>query len=128
MINDMDKKKQRIRSVLILALILALSVCMTVIRGSKGNGANAVITVDGEIYATLPLDEDTQLTITDGKGGYNHIVVEAGTVYVSEADCANQVCVNTSAISHSGHVIACIPHGLVITVTDPGEEVDAVAY
>lgn len=124
----MERKKQKIRSIMIFIAVVAAALCMILVNGSKGSGAEAVVTVDGEVYATLPLNEDTSLTVDDGQGGYNRIVVEGGTVYVAEADCANQVCVNTAAISRNGQVIACIPHGLVITVTAADGEVDTVAY
>lgn len=128
MSNQIKENRLRIRSIMILAAVLVISVCVIIMRGGKENGVNAVITVDGEVYATLPLKEDTQIVVKDAHDGYNRIVVEDGRVFVSEADCANQVCVNTAAISHSGQVIACIPHGLVVTIEAPEGEVDAVAY
>ncbi len=126
--EEMGRKKQRLRSIIILIAVAALTLGMIAVSRLQGNGAEAVVTVDGKAYATLSLNEDTALTVEDGAGGYNRIEVKDGTVFVSEADCANQVCVNTAAISRNGQVIACIPHGLVITVTDAGGEVDAVAY
>lgn len=96
-------------------------------NGSGKSGSYAVVTVDGAVCAVLPLSKDASYLAEDGQGGSNRIVVKDGAVYVSEADCANQVCVHTGAISQNGQVIACIPHGLVIAVKDDGE-VDAVAY
>lgn len=90
-------------------------------------GGLAVITIDGQRYKTLPLQTDTVFTVETDKG-YNVIVIKDGQASVSRADCANQVCVSSRSISKNGEVIACLPHGLVITITSSNEEVDAVAY
>lgn len=124
----MERKKQRMRSIGILIAVIVLTLFLIRVNESEDKGAKAVITLDGKVYATLPLSENTSLTVEDGLSGYNRIVVEDGTVFVSEADCSNQVCVNTAAISKNGQVIACIPHALVITVTAADGEVDGVAY
>jgi hypothetical protein len=119
--------KQRIRSIILLAVILVVSVALWMMRSLAQRGGQVCITVDGQLYQTLPLEVDTSVSIETAKG-YNIIVIEKGRAFVSEADCANQICVESRSISKNGEVIACIPHGLVVTVTSIQEEVDAVAY
>lgn len=97
------------------------------INGTREQGGRAVITVEGQVYKTLPVQMDTAFTVETDKG-YNVVVIKDGQVFVSHADCANQICVNSRSISKNGEVIACLPHGLVITITSSDEEVDAVAY
>lgn len=119
--------KQRIRSILILVGILLICGGIRLYYNHKGPGGLVDITVNGQTYQTVPLDVDTTIQI-ETNTGYNIIQIKDGQVTVTEADCANQICVESRSISQNGEVIACIPHGLVITVVMSHKEVDAVAY
>lgn len=120
--------KKRIRSVIILAGILLVSVVWLVINGTKDDGERVVIALGGEIIQEMSLNVDASFLAGSKEGDYNLIVVEDGKAYVSEANCANQICKNSKSISKSGEVITCIPHRLVVTIVSPEKEVDAVAY
>ena len=124
----MASKRQRLLGLGLLLFITATAGLFLIFAKPKTDAGRIVITLDGAVYAAIPLDEDTVFTIEDGKGGYNVIQVENGTVRVSEANCSNQVCVNTGTVSHTGEVIACLPHRLILSVSSGNEEVDAIAY
>ncbi len=119
--------RQRIRSILILVGIILVSGIFIMIYSAGKQGTQVVIIVDGQVYKTLPIHTDHTLTVETAEG-YNVVTVQNDQVFVSSADCANQVCVNSRSISKNGEIIACIPHGLVIAITSPDKEVDAVAY
>ncbi len=123
----MTQKKQRIRSIVILIIFVVAGLLAYGILHSADKGSCVVVTVDGNQYQRIPLSVDSEQTIQTKKG-YNVICVTDGQVYVKEADCANQVCVNTGEISVKGEVIACLPHGLTVTVEASEGEVDTVAY
>ena len=58
---------------------------------------------------------------------YNKIDKE-GKAYMSGADCPDKLCVKQKAISKKGESIVCLPHKLVVQVTDgSAAEVDAIA-
>lgn len=120
--------KKRIRSIIILAGILLISVIWLMIYGTKDAGGLVVITLRGEVIQEMPLNVDASFPVGSKEGDYNLVVVENGKAYVSEANCANQICKNSQSIFKSGEVITCIPHRLVITIVSPEKEVDAVAY
>lgn len=122
------KEQKRIRSLLLLMMILFAAFAVLLFRNRTTDGRTAVITLDGQTHQTLSLNTDTLITVYTKDGAYNSIEVKDGSIKVLEADCANQTCVNTGSIHKNGEVIACIPHGLVITVVSPEEEVDTVAY
>lgn len=91
-------------------------------------GAFCEVSVQGQIVARLPLFEDCVKRI-DTPGGYNIITVRDGSVSVTEADCGNQICVQTGKIYKNGQIITCLPHGLIIkVVSDQNKEVDTIAY
>ena len=78
------------------------------------NGDIAVISVNGEEYARLPLNEDTELLVST-EYGENLVVVEDGEVYILEADCPDKVCVKTGTANAMKSVV-CAPHRLTVTV------------
>ena len=58
------------------------------------------------------------------------VAVEPGRIRVAEADCPDEVCVHTGWIDGPATPIACVPHGLTVTVAregDDGDGLDAVA-
>lgn len=73
------------------------------------------ITQNGTILGQYPLDQNiTEVFETDL--GYNTLIIENKTAKIKDADCPNQICVNTFAISKPGETIVCLPHKLVIEV------------
>jgi hypothetical protein len=122
--------------IIIIAAILVIAVSslavMTAVRNTRTDEARyAEIYMDGELYSTVPLDEDSDFVIETGNG-YNRVVVEDGSVRIAEADCSSQTCVHSGRQVLPGSMIACLPHRLVIKVTGRaggGEtEIDAIAY
>ncbi len=116
--------RQRRNSLILIAvlvfLILAGFAVNKLFFGKEG--AKAIIQQNGKIIAELPLSSDTTLETDDTFGGTNTITVKDGIVMVTEANCPDLVCVHTGAISHTGEVIACLPHELIITIREPDAE------
>ena len=62
--------------------------------------------------------------------GVNVVAVEPGRIRVAEADCPDEVCVHTGWTCDPATPIACVPHGLTVTVAregGDGDGLDAVA-
>lgn len=103
-------------AILLFAVVLIAAAGFLIFSLShSGTGSFALVTVDGEEYAELPLYDDAELDIVSPYG-VNHLVIQSGEVCVSHADCPNQVCVNTGKISEEGELIVCLPHKVVITI------------
>lgn len=101
---------------------------MAVLHANRRQGGEAVVTVDGEVAAVLPLLEDGTYTATSGDGFSNTVVVERGRVCVRHANCPDQVCVRQGWIRYDGEMIVCLPHKLVVTVRGGDERgVDGAA-
>ncbi|SHH82581.1 NusG domain II-containing protein [Clostridium grantii] len=88
----------------------------------------AEIQVNGEIYKKINLTEGANDTVSlETEDGKNIIVVEGFNVYMQEADCPDQVCVEGGAITKIGESIICLPHKVVVEIKGTGtSEVDAV--
>mgnify|MGYP004489914853 FL=1 len=112
-------KRMRVNviAVLVITALALAAVAATNALGSAVDARTAVIQdADGNTF-TMPLSQDDVLTVASS-AGTNVIEVQAGKVRVSEADCPNQDCVDQGWISNAGQQIVCLPHKLVVNITD----------
>ena len=121
--NKIDKKfdDEKIISkrdiYLIVILLAVLIVVVLVMHFTKKTGYNVRISADGKTIKTLSLDKDEEYVYESDKG-YNIVVIKDNEVYVKEADCPDKICVNHKKISNVGETIICLPHKLVVEITE----------
>lgn len=117
-----QKKAYRRMKLNVVAVLVIAAVALAVAAAANalGNAVDARTAViqdaDGNTF-TMPLSQDDVLTVASS-AGTNAIEVQAGKVRVSEADCPNQDCVEQGWISKAGQQIVCLPHKLVVNITD----------
>lgn len=110
---------------LIIGALLAAGIVFLVLQLTAQEGAVVQVVEDGTVIAEFDLDEDTTYEIvTDG--GTNTLVIEDGKASVTDADCADKICVKHSSISKNGESIICLPHKIMVRISG-GEESDVDA-
>ncbi|MCD8083078.1 MAG: NusG domain II-containing protein [Clostridiales bacterium] len=111
-------KQKRNTIILIVALLILAGAGFLIQRYllSRAPHVYAVVQYQGRIYERLDLSKDRELLLTDGEGNYNKIEVKDGQVSVTEANCADLICVYSYPLNEQGGVIACLPHSLVIYI------------
>lgn len=116
----METKQKKRELILMLVLLAIVLVALTVhlLRGVHASDAwQVVVEVQGEVYATLPLDEDTTLRI-ESDGGYNLLVVKGGAAYIESADCPGGDCIRHGKIAPDTplnlRLISCLPHAVTV--------------
>ena len=109
-------KSTKFWMVLIGALLVVAVAGMLVIQSVREEGAQVVITWNGEVEGTYPLDQDETLVFEGENGGRNVVVIENGMVFVSEANCPDQICVKHKPLNQTADPIACLPNSLVVNV------------
>ena len=113
--------------IIVIAAVLAVAgiLCLLLYGGNHG-GQQVQIEIDGTVSEVLPLSEDCEKEIITPDGGSNTLVIADGAVWMKTANCPDKICVHHPKISRSGESIICLPHRLVITVTDSrqADEVD----
>ncbi len=117
----------RVGDFLAIAVVLTLAALLFFISigGKKGDFAE-ISTAEGEIVV-LPLREEREVQVTS-RGHTLIVAVKDGEVCVKSADCRDQVCVGTGAVSKSGRSIVCAPAGVVVRVVKGGvSDADFVA-
>lgn len=92
---------------------------------------NVCIRVDSSVWGIWPLHEN-QLLEVNLDSGFNRVRVEDGEVWMEEADCPDGYCKRQGHISGKVDTIICLPHRLVVEITEEeseasGDEFDAIA-
>lgn len=131
------KRRARKAELLFAAAVLAVAVggfALAHAADAAHTDGHAVATIarDGVTVETIDLDAvDEPYTLRlDDERGTNAVAVEPGRISVTQADCPDEVCVRTGWIDGPATPIACVPHGLTITVAREGgaaDGLDAVA-
>lgn len=117
------------------AVVIALAVCVSLAligffvlpkKQEPVKTAKAQVWQYGQLLYELPLNEDTEKTVT---GLFTNVItVKDGKVFVSESDCPGKDCVHMGSLDRGGWSIVCLPNRMEIIVTETQEEnpVDSV--
>ena len=104
-----------ILSVLLAAVVIGLLLALT---GKQGDTVN--VTVNGTLYGVYSLHEDRTVEIVT-EAGNNRLVIKNGEAFVEAATCPDGICVVHRPIKSTRESIACLPHGVVISVVLSGD-------
>ena len=102
-------------SVAVVCVIAAVTIL------PRHKGTVVVISQNGcELYSVdlSSVAEPYDLTV-DWNGSINKIHITSETVYISYAQCENQICVRHGPLMQSGSPITCLPNRLVIRWAAP---------
>lgn len=116
-----EKKKDLIFifSILIFAVFLLL---IQRVYGNAQDEADLVkITVNQKLYGTYDLNKNQTITIQNDFG-INTIQIQNKDVWMEEADCPDGYCKEQGHISKNKQTIVCLPHKLVVEISDDSEK------
>lgn len=74
------------------------------------------ISIDGEVIESLDLTKDTEITVENGKGGTNHLIIQDGRTRISDASCPDKICIHQGEISRNGEMIVCLPNLMIAKI------------
>ena len=100
----------RKNDLLLAAGVLLAALALYLLLRPGGQGAWAVVTVEGREWGRFPLSEDRVVTIGDQET-YNILEIAGGAAAIREANCGDHTCVRTVAVSRQGETIVCLPTG-----------------
>lgn len=95
-----------------LAVFFVVAAAFSALKLSSERGDTVVIMSDGEIYAELSLDTDTSVSVK----GKNTVSIENGEVYISYADCPDELCKKQGKIKNSEKTIVCLPNKMTVKI------------
>ena len=113
-----QKSGQKKRDLLLLAVLLAAAALLFAGREFFAGRPAVMVSVwvDGAETMTLDLNQDDDIVIENGNGQTNHLIIEDGKAFLTEASCPDKLCVRQGAISETGQTIACAPNRVSITI------------
>ena len=94
------------------------------------SAATVTIYVGGDVYARVSADDYQTITIDQGDGKVNVVVIDESGVRMESSTCKNQLCVKQGTIdTHNcsddilmNNWIICMPNGVSIEVTGGTED------
>lgn len=115
---------------LMLASFLPLGVFTYAQAQVKDAELIAVISADGEQMAEFTLADDgetEEYVFTDDHGHENIIIRDGLEVYMSDANCSDQLCVRKGEIDSAGETIVCLPNHLLVEIepSQPDAEIES---
>lgn len=110
-----------------ITLIIVAVIFLVLWLIPKPQGGTVIISLNGEVYREVSLDENSVIPI-ETDFGKNTVVIENGEVFVTDADCPDGLC-EKDRISKGGESIVCLPNRLSVTVGGKNkEEVDIILW
>ena len=123
-------KDQKKRNDLILAVVMILVAAAGFLwyNFSKEEGGYVALIQNGTEIQSFSLNEEQEYRIELEDGRYNLLQIQGGKVYMKEASCPDQICVNHRPVSNVGETIVCLPNEIVLKVVEQSSkpEIDMV--
>lgn len=108
---------------ILIGILFIMCISSILIFQSCSSAGNCVvIKQDGAVYGSFSLSEDKVIRIPDTGNDYNVVTIKDSSVYVSDADCPDMICVDHKSIHKTGESIICLPHRLSITISVSGTQ------
>lgn len=112
---------KRKKDFILIISVLLLAVALLGIQKAYGSSGDTVtITVNQKVYGTYNLDQDKTIQIKN-ESGTNVVRIQNHEVWMEEADCPDGYCMEQGHISQSHQTLVCLPHKLVVEVSDTSD-------
>lgn len=113
--------------ILVILVVLAIAVAGLIwMQVTKEPEADRYVVIEsfGEVVEVIPLTDSVEKNIRVGdEAVYNTVIISNGEANMIESDCPDQICVNTKPAREVGDMIVCLPHQVIVYITDqPIEE------
>ena len=110
---------------LLIGMLLIMGAGLIIYTKFMSHTGNVVqIRVDGEAKAEYPLDTDIDVILSGVDGGMNHLIIQDGQAWFSEASCPDGLCIGMGKISKSGQSIICLPNRVTAEIVGEIDEGD----
>ena len=115
--------------VALIVLLLLFAGAFYFLFSSRGGMGNTVtISVDGAIYAVLPLSENAEMDIRLADGTHtNTLLIQGGEAHMTYADCPDGICLKHRPVRLAGEMIVCLPNRIIVEISGRASVYDAIA-
>lgn len=97
-------------------------------RSQVGEGDQVIVEVriNGHVADRFPLDEDLEKEYETAYG-HNHLLIKDNVATISDADCPDQICVETKDATKPGDAIVCVPNRFTVELIGEGGDIDVLS-
>lgn len=116
--NQFKKNKN---DIILVGIILSLSLIgFLVFKLTMKDGKYISVSVNGKEKQSYSISDNIETDIVTGENSENAntLVIKGGKAYIKSATCPDKICVGHRPISKDGETIVCLPHKIVISVTE----------
>lgn len=116
-----DRLKKVKNDLILVGVVLSLSIIgFLIFKLTMKDGNLVSVSINGEEKYVYPITDNIETDIITGENGknINTLVIEDGKAYIKSATCPDKICVGHRPISKDGETIVCLPHKIVISVSD----------
>lgn len=112
------RKHKDLLLVIVILFIAAVGLLVNHVIHQK-EAACLEVQIDGQVVATYDLSQPLDTIIEGADGGTNHLIIQDGAAWISEASCPDKVCVHQGKIQLNGQIIVCLPNRMTAQVIAP---------
>ena len=113
----MFKKKYQNDILLVAVILILTAIVFAIFKSNLKDGAFVKVSIDGKASYSYNLSEDITVPIITGSNK-NVLVIKNGEAYIEAATCPDKICVAHRKISKNGETIVCLPHRVVVEITE----------
>ena len=84
------------------------------------------VRIDGEVIDRFNINEEVDKEYAT-EFGYNRLEIHDGVASITEADCRDQICVNTKNATKAREAIVCVPNRFTVEVIGEGGDIDVIS-
>ena len=110
----------------VVAIIAAILFVSNYVRNQNDQPIKVEVRVNGDLEETFSIEEEI-VKVYETEYGLNELTIHEGIVSVSDADCRDQICVDTKHGTSNGDAIVCVPNRFTVELIGEGGEIDAIA-
>ena len=102
--------------IVLIILIFVVSVVLCIGLWRPSDKCLVEVVSDGKVLYTFDLaeTEDTEFTVYSPDNHQNTVLIQDGSICVKEAECPDQICVQTGKLISESMPIVCLPNRLMI--------------
>lgn len=108
-------KKKDLLIIALLILISFLGIFLFYLTNYTENPLYVRVTQNGNVLGQYPIEKDLK-KVFETELGSNTLIIENKKARIIDADCPDQICVKTFAITNPGETIVCLPHKLIVEI------------
>lgn len=115
--------------IIVIAIVSMIIIGFALFNGYRARNDDPIIVevrIDGKVVDIFSINDDIEKKYIS-EFGMNTIIIINQVISVSDADCHDQICVDTKSGTNDGDAIVCVPNRFTVELIGDRGDVDAIA-